>query len=555
MVGNIGSGLNLQEGCPGSIMQSRGQSNQAITAPPREADLERLMRAADSGNPVLQTIQTGGGRYSLKIHKPRAGGSFAGHGAMKRDAILPVWSLMDGANVLWEYTTQDLGLIFNLIEQLFYRPAPQAGNLEPKFAGAASAPQGNGAGGNLGFSAEALLNAPVQLSPDALLQQASGGGGLPMKGELKKVPLAQILSKITGDRKTGKLEVTSGLESVEIYFEEGVPKHTVFRSDSMTGRTKDIAGEEVMLEALTWSRGFYQFTDGLKTRERTPLRRIEQIVAEGMALREYDEALEKAGIVADAVPVPTGYPTEEEFEGVLRVGLPVNMPLQKAIYVAVDGQTRLDDIIDNCKMNKSLWLPLIFNLWNCGLISLKGQPAKAAPMAVQNVIAPVTPQSAFEDTLLTESNVFSQPLFNYFLELEFDRALKIRQPFSLILFSVHRAGPDGMEKLSAPELRPIIKHIRGGLYLFDFIGHWYEGLGIILPHRGADQAREQARKIVGEFNDQLLRSGTAERFVWALGIASLPEHGMDLGELVAKAEEAKMLALNGGSEIVTAAAN
>jgi hypothetical protein len=206
-------------------------------------------------------------------------------------------------------------------------------------------------------------------------------------------------------------------------------------------------------------------------------------------------------------------------------------------------------------MAKSLWLPLIFNLWNCGLISLKGQPAKAAPMAVKNVVAPVTAQGAFEDTLLTESNVFSQPLFTYFLELEFDRAMKIRQPFALILVSLHRAGPQGMEKLTAGELRPIVKHIRSGLYLFDFIGHWYEGLGIILPHRNAEQARDQARKFVGEFNDQLLRSGSTERFVWAVGVASLPEHAMDLAELVGKAEEAKTMALTGGSEIVSAAAS
>lgn len=525
-------------------------------SPPKEAELERLLRAAESGAPVQQAIQTSGGRrYTLRIHRPKAGGSFAGGGAMNRNAILPVWSLTDGTNVLWEYTTTDLGLIFNLIEELFYTAPAGNASLEPVHEGS-SPQQAPPRVAMSGFSAEALLNAPSQLSPDALLQQAgSGGSALPLKGELAKVPLSQLLGKITAEAKTGKLEVSSGLESVEIFFEEGVPKHTLFRSDSMTGRSKDIAGEEVILEALTWRKGYYQFTDALKTRERTPMRRLDVIVAEGMALRDYDEALEKAGIIADEIPAPTGYPTEEEFEYVLRSGIPVNMALQKAIYVAVDGQTRLDDIIANCKMAKSLWLPLIFNLWNCGLISLKGQPAKAAPMAVKNVVAPVTAQGAFEDTLLTESNVFSQPLFTYFLELEFDRAMKIRQPFALILLSLHRAGPEGMEKLTAGELRPIVKHIRSGLYLFDFIGHWYEGLGIILPHRNAEQARDQARKFVGEFNDQLLRSGSTERFVWAVGVASLPEHAMDLAELVGKAEEAKALALTGGSEIVSAAAS
>lgn len=531
-------------------MQGRGPSKQAVfTAPPKEAELERLLRLAESGTPVQQAIHTSSGRqYTLRIHRPKAGGTFAGGGAMNRNAILPVWSLSDGTNVLWEYTTLDLGLIFNLIEELFYRSPAASAALEPVFD--SQAPQRP----SVGFSAEALLNAPSQLSPDALLRQVGGGGGLPWKGELGQINVSQILEQITNQQKTGKLEVTSGLESVEIYFEEGVPKHTLFRSDSMTGRSKDIAGEEVLLEALTWRKGYYQFSENLKTRERTPMRRLDVIVADGLALRDYDEALEKAGITADEIPAPTGYPTEEEFEQILRVGIPVNMALQKAIYVAVDGQTRLDDIISNCKMAKSLWLPLIFNLWNCGLISLKGQPAKAAPMAVQHVVAPVTAQGAFEDTLLTESNLFSQPLFTYFLEMEFDRALKIRQPFALLLLSLHRAGPNGMEKLTAGEMRPIVKHIRSSLYLFDFMGHWYEGLGIILPHRGAEQARDQARKFVGDFNDQLLRSGSSERFVWAVGVASLPEHAMVLGDLVAKAEEAKAIALTSGSEIVCAEA-
>ena len=54
------------------------------------------------------------------------------------------------------------------------------------------------------------------------------------------------------------LQLTSGLQTVEIYFEEGGPRiaSASFHSDSMTSAVKELSGEEAIIEGMTCKNGF-----------------------------------------------------------------------------------------------------------------------------------------------------------------------------------------------------------------------------------------------------------------------------------------------------------
>ena len=263
-----------------------------------------------------------------------------------------------------------------------------------------------------------------------------------LSGNLSELGIPDLFQSISVGKLTGRLDVSSGLESIEVFFEEGAPRRASFQSDSMTGPVHEIVGDEVLLEALTWNNGFFQFNSALKSAERSPMRRLDLLLLEGATLRDYTDALEKAGFDPECMPMRLAQHTEAEFERLLSEGIPVNMQAQKALYVAFDGKATLGDVIRQAKLGKPVWLPLIFNLYKCGMIGLP-QKAKVAATAADTTQSPLVReavQEAFAELLRPDTALLSYPLFLHFAEIEFQRALNLRLPFSLVLIKVHKEG-------------------------------------------------------------------------------------------------------------------
>jgi len=581
-------------------MQGRGPAVQpALSRCPRPEDLQKLLRAVQTAPaPVHQPFSTDSGKkFVLKVQQSRGA---SGLGRSRNLSSAPVWSLVEGVMTIWEYSTSDVELIFNLVEEAAYSSTPgktppggtseaalavleelsghssksalsSPSNFEsrdttrpPSGSYAAGEPpqfgQGNSpTGNNSGFnnSVSSSFSQPAQFGNASASfnnhQQYGGAGGsnqsapdnsnrkgMQLSGNLSDLGLCELFQSISVAGLTGRLDVTSGLESLEVYFEDGAPRRASFRSDSMTGEPRDITGEEVLLEGMTWSNGFFQFNAALKSSERSPMRRLDILLMEGATLKDYLVALEKAGFNADSTPHRVSQLSEADFEKALASGIPVNMLQQKTIYMAFNGKSSFLDITRDCNLPKSVWLPLVFNLFNCGLIAADSPLPTAAP-ADNSGSSPMIKESikeAFLDILRPDTGLLSYPLFMHFLEVEFQRALRLRLPFSLILLRVHKEGAGLKEQLSSEDLKLVSSKIREYLEPYDHLGHYQTlDIGILLPHRPAAQAHEYAKKIVADFNDELAQTGNQVRFIWSVGIGCVPEDGIKLGAMVSKAEQ------------------
>jgi len=565
-------------------MQGKGPTVQpALNRVPNPEDLQKLLKAIQMGTPLVQQPFSldNGRKFILKVQQPRAA---SGLGKSRSPNSNPLWSLHEGVNTFWEYNTADIELIFNLSEEAVYA-APTTGAAPVGGTPAAalavleelSMAQSGAMGAQLAatmdsrepfggsqpaaapapsfasqepaqFSTErqghppsGQFNQPPPQNPAQIqAQQATRGGGVQFSGNLTEQGVLELFKSIGAAKMIGRLDLTSGLESIEVYFEDGAPRRASFRSDSMTGPVRDITGEEVLLEAMTWRTGFFQFNPSMKSAERSPMRRLDILISEGAALKDYFAALDKAGLNPDSVPVRTSKLSEAEFEKALTEGIPVNMQQQKQLYMAFDGKNCLGDIIRQSNLPKSTWLPLIFNLLQCGTIGLNVKTAEpsAKQEAPQSPLVKEAVQEAFQELLRPDTGLLSYPLFMHFMEVEFQRALRLRQPFSMIIVSVHKEGSGITEQLSSEDLKLVSEKIRTYLEPYDFVGHYQTlDIGILLPHRPSVQAREYVDKIINDFNRELAQAGNQVQFIWSVGIGCIPEDGIKLSGMVAKAEQ------------------
>jgi GGDEF domain-containing protein len=539
-------------------MQGRNQAaNQVLSRVPKREDLESLLRAAQSSKtPVQQTIILAPSerRFLLRVQGGK-GGTSLGKGSNLHQ---PTWTLIDGVSTLWQHKTFDTELILNLLEE----------SLSPALTGAGSAAQSEGSlfsasAANFSTSTDRSDSQQFRFQAEWQLPAAaapafnggcgansanSGSGaqqppGLQMSGNLSEVAIGDLFQSIAVGRMTGRLDVTSGLESLEVYFEEGVPRRASFRSDSMTGRKSELVGEEVILEGLTWKNGFFQFNPSMKSSERNPMRRLDMLLLEGAALMDYQKVLDEAGIHAESQPQHLGQRSEAEFEKILLDGVPTDMKLQKQMYVAFNGKATLADVVTASGLSKTVWLPLVFNLVNCGLIGCAAAPVQSREQP-QSPVMKEAVKEAFRELLRADTGLVSYPLMLHFIDVEFKRALRLRQPVSLVLLTVHKEGNGVVEQLSSADLKLISERMRTWLEPYDLVGHYQSlDIAILLPHRSGGEARHCVREIIAKFDRELTEAGNQVRFVWAVGLGCVPENGVQPHTLVQSAEKEKQVQL------------
>lgn len=541
------------------------KSNQLepLAKSPRSEDLQKLLKAAQIGNQAQQAIVLPGSpKFVIKVQIRRA--SSGGLGRARAGNEDPIWTLLDSNSTLWEYGTSDLELISNLVEEAVYATSAQTAapsDLGPTFTGeqpVLANPRTSGSfAQDLATSALAsmpttnqIVNSQPGVRSDArtaalIEQQSSTNSGMQLSGNLSELGVFELIQTISVAKMTGRLDITNGLQSVEVFFEEGAPRRASFRSDSMTAVVKELSGEEVIIEGMTWKTGFFQFNSAMKSSERSPMRRLDLLLMEGAALRDYLDSIETLGLTEDSVPVRLTSPSEAEFEQALESSVPVDMQLQKSLYMAFDGKKTLADVVNDSGIGKTVWLPIIFNLSKSGLVGLKVSTnvSNNPGELTQSPVVKEAVKEAYQQLFRTDTGLMSYHLFLHLLEVEYQRALKLRLPFSLILFSVQKTEGFNNEQLSSEDLKLVSAIVRAQIEPFDYVGHYQTlDIGVLLPHRPAASARECANKIVHEFNTQLAQSGSNVRFVWSMGVGCVPEDGIKLDGVIAKAEKEKLAA-------------
>lgn len=535
------------------MMQGRPPISQApMSRVPSSDDLQKLLKAAQSGTLVQQPILIPGkAKFVLKVHLPKAG---PGLGRSREANSMPVWSLHEGLNSIWQHSTVDLELILNMVEEGVYSSHTKSGTAIPilnmlgepdssmpstsnPIPAVNPAPTANQIFRPLDPASQSSTNNPT------LSQTASALTQRELSGNLSELGVLELIELIGLEQRTGRLDITSGLQSIEIFFEKGTPVRASYRNDSMSGGVKDMTGEEVVLEGMTWKRGFFQFNPVLQSAERSPMRRLEYLLKDGANLRDYLESIESLGLIEDAVPLRTRKVSESEFERAMSLAVPVNIEEQKSMYVAFDGKKTVEEVVRESGLPKSVWLPILYNLSKAGFIGLKAQEQSSEPPVAVNQTPMVKEavKDAFSQLLRADTGMISYPLFMHFLEVEYQRALKLRLPISLIIVSVHKQEDDVREQLSSEDLKLVAAKMRARLEPYDYLGHYQTfDIALLMPHRPSAIAREQVTMMISEFNQELAQSGTPVRLVWTVGIGCIPEDGIKTEAILTKAERDKV---------------
>jgi GGDEF domain-containing protein len=500
----------------------------------------------------------------------------------------PEWRLFAGfepvGKPVWSYITHDLELILNLMlgettfsgfdgisqpkksstgylkpDQTLQMQAPNSmpahmrqasgpHNMMPQQAMQPGMQQGTPLGmpgmqgsGPLGMQGSGALGMQpgIQGSGQHALPMQPNPGAVNLSGNMSEVELTSVMQSITLCKMTGKLEVSDNLRAVELYFDDGNLVHASFQDCLLSdGSIRDV-GDNVVVELLTWEAGAFKFNSGMKTNERSVQRRVEGMLMEGAALRDYMKSLANLGFSTEAKLVKKNPGiSEAQFEDAVRNGVPIDLNNQKRFYMQIGEGTSVSQILQRVPLPKVVWLPIVFNLVNCDLLTIGSgyqKNASASRTGSLVMIDATLIQGAYREMVRFETGLLPYPLFLYFLQQEYFRFRKNLTPFSVAVFDLrYKRGPH-LEPISNAALKQIALHMEKNLREdLIVIGHFQAlDFAMLLP----SMSKSEAEKVCERFSALLgmcpldgIENPADLQF--KMGLASIPEDCKDLPNLL-----------------------
>ncbi len=457
----------------------------------------------------------------------------------------PLWTfgereIRQPINELWRYASGDPTLIYNLVL------AECTGEVVANDDGSQQV---------VLDASKFTSNTTSSYSTSLLGMQATSGTRYPvvntskstrdatMEGQLEDMSIPNLLQSIVMAKMTGRLFVDAGNAASELFFEDGVLLHA---------SALDVAGDQALMELVTWEKGKFYFYRDEKTIQRTIGRRLDAILMEGITLLDQSKFLMEQGLKMESY-LDKKYPnlSESEFDGRVSAGAPVPAELQKQFYIALDGCTSLFDLLRRKPMVKKDWVAIIFNLVQCDLITIAKKPSKIDKTSFLE--SSLIDKAAIERvrTLLArpETGIVSYPNFHFFLDQEFTRYQLYKVPCSLIVFELRMLLPNSLEPLSIPAMKEAASRIRGMLSPLDVFAHFETiSYAILLPNTEPASAAMLAHRILENLRGPLLPG--VDNLAMAFGVAGIPEDCRDMGLLVSAAKASKLVAQRNNYPIV-----
>ncbi len=105
----------------------------------------------------------------------------------------------------------------------------------------------------------------------------TGSAGLPESGSLRDTPIKSLIQRYVSSKATGRLLVDQGTVTSEVFFTDGEPTHA--KSIHSIYKDRDMTGDTVVIDLLTWTQGDYKFQNGYPAATRTVHSSIEDLFA------------------------------------------------------------------------------------------------------------------------------------------------------------------------------------------------------------------------------------------------------------------------------------
>lgn len=357
-----------------------------------------------------------------------------------------------------------------------------------------------------------------------------------LEGDLTNLQMPTLLQSINMGKMTGRLDLQSGGETAVIYFKDGTPLHCQLRNSE---------GEAAIIEAIGWDEGEFRFFMESPHHRETIKKRLDLLLMEGAALIDQYKFLKEIGVNLDSYLVRNHADiTEQLFEEMVSRGAAAEMNLQKMLYQLIDNESTLEDLLRLRPMPKPRWVPVMFNLVTCSLVSFSDRPLREGveEAAAENIDWPAI--QAFEDSIkIAETGFLSYPAFFYHLEREYERFERFQRPFSLIILEI--SIKEELSETKDPKVlqdRAVLGQVSTRVDKLkrktDIAGHFGDALfALLLLETEGEAARNFASRLAEAIAMNPFTTDRVEvvRLTVRLGVASVPETCRDLGRLISAA--------------------
>jgi hypothetical protein len=175
-------------------------------------------------------------------------------------------------------------------------------------------------------------------------------------GDLSQIQLLDILKILVSGGKTGKLILTRGNNSGELFVENGVVTHASSGAAS---------GEEALFSMMTWMVGKFTFTPGLSPEERTIEASTDQLLEEGQRRIVEWEHIREAIPSLDVVFRLAGRRGSDE----------INLkPAEWNILTQVDAMRSVGEISNALNLDEFGVGKILYGLYSAGLLEVVERP-------------------------------------------------------------------------------------------------------------------------------------------------------------------------------------
>jgi hypothetical protein len=509
----------------------------AITSIPNMDDLKFLLSKAQKNWRISAELP-----FRVSEH----GSAYVAEVRCSSDGTQTFWSLYkqndNESQMLWNHPSQDVFLIFNLIhsecmsEEGSSQLPPDAGIVDKEASimrkrvgedqeGADQAGSDQAGSAAAGHLAETIGRVEGRAQPE-----------IAFEGDIANQPLSNVLQSIVEKKLTGRLLVSQTGDGAEVYFSEGLPVHAT------CGRA---IGNGALVELLSWEQGKYAFYNGEEPVHHTIQKPLEEMMAEGANLLEQGQYLQERNILSKSRLVRKQNDlSEAAVTEATTGGASVSPTLQWNLYLTINGNSTLEQILDNNPMSKAQWVPIVYNLVHFGLVDTADvQPAAhAAQVAVKRVQADKQSiESAIQALTNPETEIFSYAALLYFLEQERIRFGRGGMSYALLIFEVwleDESCPGGLRQGTQDEAKEFCQRVKQAKRDLDFLAHGQDSdLALLLPHADRPGAETVAARLSNNLCTYPLSNG--KRVHIFCGVANVPEDGRKTEEVLLKAREAK----------------
>lgn len=372
----------------------------------------------------------------------------------------------------------------------------------------------------------------------ASLSDLAKKGKPSMSGGLRPSQLPALLQSIVLGGMSGNLEIIGANDTAKLYFQDGKLSHC-----SMRG----LEGDGAVVEIVGWESGEYAFYPDLLSEKQTVRNRMENLLMEGMTLVDHYKGLQGFGMSLESYLV-RNMPniSEAEFERVVAQGIPADLNFQKSLFQTIDDKTQLMEILRRFPFPKRYWVPTLFNLIHCKLVSFTDKPAgqpETTAAAIANQIAPAVidwQQVRTTERSLTRSDtgILTYPALLLLLEREFDRNELFNRPFSLVVLEAAISNGTQLQPLNAEGMKAIAQRIDKLKRKTDVITHFEMfGMAILLPETHVTSARGFLLTLTEALFQAEIIPGVQNSLVKIeCGVSGIPDESTSLEMLLALAK-------------------